>query len=167
MAYIIGQKIKNMKNLIQITIKRFFLLVLVWIGVASIQFSDAADELHRREVNQKNPGGKDLIMTFEETKREGDISTVKVTMTSGASVASAMFVMRGVYDIAKIRKMDYLIKLSEKEEDDGSWTHNFGFSNDSKVDPQKHFKLKDPLPDDDGFKFVAVKDFDLIFKGQK
>ncbi len=156
-----------MKNLIQIPIKRFSLLALMWIGVVSIQFSNAAEKLHRLEVNQKNPGGKDLIMTFEETKREGDISTVKVTMTSGASVASAMFIIQGVYEIAKIRKMDYLIKLSEKEEDDGSWTHNFGFANDSKVDPQKHFKLKDPLPDEDGFKFMAVKNLDMIFKGQK
>jgi hypothetical protein len=136
-------------------------------GAVSIQFSNAAENLHRREVNQKNPGGKDLVMTFEETKREGDISTVKITMTSGASVPSAMFILRGVYDIAKIRNMAFLIKLSEKEEDDGSWTYRFGFANDSKANPQKHFNLTEPLPDDEGYTFMAVKDFDMIFKGQK
>ena len=137
------------------------------LGVVPIQSANAAEKLHYREVNQKNPAGKDLIMTFEETKREGDISTVKVTMTSGASVPSAMFIMRGVYDIAKIRKMDFLIKLSEKQEDDGSWTYRFGFANDSKVKVQKHFNLKEPLPDDDGYTFMAVKNLDMIFKGQK
>ena len=136
-------------------------------GAIFIQPAIAAEKLHHREVNQKNPSGKDLIMTFEETKREGDISTVKVTMTSGGSVESAMFIMRGVYDIAKILKKDYLIKLSEKEEEDGSWTYRFGFANDSKIDPQKHFRLKEPLPEDEGYTFMAVKDLDMIFKGRE
>ena len=156
-----------MDNPSQSPTKRFALLALMLFGAFFFQPANADEKLHHSEVNQKNPGGKDLTMTFEETKREGDISTVKVTMTSGASVPSAMFIMRGVYDIAKIRKKGFLIKLSEKEEEDGSWTYRFGFANDSKVNPQKHFNLKEPLPDDEGYTFMAVKDLDLIFKGQK
>jgi hypothetical protein len=156
-----------MNNPSQNPTKRFALITLMCFSAVFIQPANAEEKLHHREVNQKNPGGKDLIMTFEETKREGDISTVKVTMTSGASVPSAMFIMRGVYDIAKIRKKHFLIKLSEKEEEDGSWTYRFGFANDRKVNPQKHFNLKEPLPDDGGFTFMAVRDFDMIFKRQE
>jgi hypothetical protein len=158
---------KFMNHLSQNSAKRIALITLMCFSAVFIQPANAEEKLHHREVNQKNPAGKDLVMTFKETKREGDISTVKVTMTSGASVPSAMFIMRGIYDIDKIRKKNYLIKLSEKEEEDGSWTYRFAFTNDMKVNPQKHFNLKEPLPDDGGFTFMAVMDLDMIFKGQE
>lgn len=158
---------KIMNNPLRNTLNYFRLLALLCCGPLAMQSAHASDKLYHREVNEKNPGGKNLVMTFEETKREEKTSTVKVTMASGGSVPSAMFLMRCVYDIANIRKMKYLIKLSEKEGEDGSWTYVFGFSNDTKVNTQKHFGLKVPLPDDEGYKFMAVKDLDMIFKGKQ
>src|SRR5688572_21682577 len=55
----------------------------------------------RREINEKNPGGKDLVMTFQELRRDEKTSTAKVTFVSGASVPSIMFIVRGFYDIAR------------------------------------------------------------------
>jgi len=127
----------------------------------------AAEKLHRREVNQKNPGGKDLVMTFEELRRDEKTSTAKVKHVSGASVPSIMFTVRGFYDIARARGATYFIKLKEWEDKDGGWMYLVGFSRDKNVDLQKYFGLTEPLPKNDEHEFMAVKDYDLIFKGQQ
>jgi hypothetical protein len=122
--------------------------------------------LHRREVNQNNPGGKDLVMTFEELQRDEKTSTVKVTHGSGASVPSIMFVVRGMYDIAQARGASHFILLKEWEDADGGWMYLAGFSRDENVDLQKYFGLSEPLPNDKQ-EFMAVKDYDLIFKARQ
>ena len=52
--------------------------------------------------------------------------------------------------------------LSETKEKDGSWIYVVGFSKDKKINIQDYFKLEKPLPDEDGYSFMAVKDLDLI-----
>lgn len=127
----------------------------------------AGEKLFHLEVNDKNPGGKDLVMSFEEVKREEKTSTVKVIMKSGASVPSAMFIMRGFYDLANKRKMRYFIKLSEKNEKDGNSIIVMGFSNDKSINVQEYFKLDKPLPKETEFEFEDVQDLDILFKGLK
>jgi hypothetical protein len=105
-----------------------------------------------------------MMMTFEELTRDEKTSTVKVTRSSGTSVPSAMFVLRGCYDIALARNAPYFINLKEWEAEDGSWMYLVGFSNDSSVDVARHFKLSEPLAKTN--RFLAVKDYDLIFKNQ-
>ncbi len=134
-------------------------LLLALSGVAK-----AEEPLLRREVNEKNPGGKDLVMTFQEMRRDEKTSTVKTTMKSGASVPSSMFIVRGFYDIANARGATYFIKLKDWEEPDGAWMYLVGFSRDKGIDPAKYFGLTEPLPKSDEQQFMAVKDFDLIFK---
>lgn len=108
-----------MKDQIKFSAKQSLLSAICLLAV-SIQSALAAGDLYHREVNQKNPGGKDLVLTFQELKHDQKTSTIKVTMTSGASVPSAMFIMRGFYDLALARKAEHFIKLSEKEEKNGS-----------------------------------------------
>jgi hypothetical protein len=136
--------------------------VLAFAFVADAQ---AADALYRREVNQKNPDGKDLVMTVEEVRRDEKTSTLKVTFTSGSSVPSIMLIVRGSYDIAQARSSRYFIKLKEWQADDGAWMYLVGFSNDKQVD-HKFFGLSEPLPKSDEHQFMAVEQFDPIFKGK-
>ena len=79
---------------------RTLLLTTLFFSLTFQPATRAADALYHREVNQKNPGGKDLVMTFQELRRDDKTSTVKVTFVSGASVPSIMFIVRGFYDIA-------------------------------------------------------------------
>lgn len=143
----------------------FSLVSVIIFGLSAM--TKAAEPLHHREVTQKNPGGKDLIITLTEVRREDKTSTVKVSFKSGASVASSMFVARGLYDIANLRKMAYFVKLSEWEAKDGSWMYVVGFSNDKTVDPSKFFQLDEKLPKSDKLEFMSVEEFDLIFKGKQ
>jgi hypothetical protein len=122
--------------------------------------------LYRREVNQKNAGGKDLIMTFEELRRDERTSTAKFKIVSGGSVGSAMLVTRGFYDIAKARGAAYFIKLREWEDEDGARMGLVGFSQDENINPQEYFGLKEPLPKDGEHRFFAVKHYEPIFRDE-
>jgi hypothetical protein len=57
--------------------------------------------------------GKPLKMTFTETKREGNESTVEVKLKSGGSVSASMFQAKGVCLIAKLRKAKYFWEKGE------------------------------------------------------
>jgi hypothetical protein len=56
---------------------------------------------------------KPLKMTFTETKREGNESTVEVKFKSGGSVSASMFQAKGVCLIAKQRKAKYFWEKGE------------------------------------------------------
>ncbi len=124
-----------------------------------------AAKLHRREVKQKGPDGRDIIMTFEELQRDEKTSTATVTSVGGGSVGSSMFVVRGAYDIAKARGAAYFVKLKEWEGENGAWMYLIGFA-DKEVNLQEYFGLKEPLADDPRHQFFAVGIYDRIFKDQ-
>jgi len=126
----------------------------------------AAVPLIRREVKQANPGGKDLVMTFEELSRDVKTSTAKVKRVSGASVPSAMFIARGAYDIARARGAAYFINLKEWDAEDGTRMYLIGFAPDKNVDPKTYFDLKEPLPADKRLLFLSVQAYERIFKDQ-
>jgi hypothetical protein len=140
------------------------LLVLTFVLVTTVGTpGEAADTLHRRDVKQVNPGGKDLIMSFEEVRRDEKISLAKVTFVSGASVPGSMFIVRGFYDIAKARGATHFIKLREWKAEDDSWMYLVGFSNSKDVVPKDYFKLAESVEP----KFMAVSDFDPLFRENK
>jgi hypothetical protein len=125
-----------------------------------------ADQLVHREVNQKNPAGKDLIMTFREVSRDERTSLAKVTFRSGASVPSSMFVARGFYDIAKARGAKYFINLKEWDGPDGDRMYLVGISNDRNVSIPQYFKLNEaPAPDQP--EFLSVDEFARVFGGRQ
>jgi hypothetical protein len=140
------------------------LSVLIFVLVTTLGSpSEAADALHRRDVKQINPGGKDLIMSFQEIRRDEKTSLAKVTFVSGASVPASMFIVRGFYDIARARGATHFIKLKEWQAKDGSWMYLVGFSNTNDIVPKEYFKLDESVEPE----FMAVADFDLLFKVNK
>jgi hypothetical protein len=139
-------------------------LLLCMLSALMLNVATAADTLHHREVNEKNPGGKDLIMTFEELRRDENTSVAKVTFVSGASVPTSMFIVRGFYDIARIRGTGYFVKLKEWHDKDGSWMYLVGFSNDDKVSIKEYFNLNTPGAQSNELQFMSVKDYALIFE---
>jgi len=124
----------------------------------------AAAPLIRREVKQASPGGKDLVMTFEELRRDAKTSTATVKHVSGASVPSAMFIARGAFDIAKARGAAYFINLKEWEAEGGARVYLIGFAPDKNVDPKTYFDLREPLPEDKRMLFLSVALYERIFK---
>ncbi len=124
----------------------------------------AVAPLHRREVNLKDPGGKDLIMTFEELSREERTSTATIQHLSGGSVGSSMFVIRGFFDIARARGAAYFIQLKSWEDEDGRLIFLVGFSDNKDIDPQEYFGLEEPIPEGPEHVFLAVKDCEFVFK---
>jgi hypothetical protein len=117
-------------------------------------------------VNQKDPDGKDIVMTFEELRRDEKTSTATVKTVGGGSVDSAMFVTRGAYDIAKARGAAWFINLKEWEAEGGARMYLIGFSQDKDINAKEYFGLKEPLPDDPKHRFSPVSAYERIFKDQ-
>lgn len=148
--------------------RMFYLLRMIALVAGAVTFTGAlgAESLHYREVDIKNPGGKDLIMKFEELRRDDKTSLARVTRVSGASVPSIMFTVRGFYDIARARGTAYFVTLKEWTAEDGSWMYLVGFANDDRVSLVEYFGLTEPLTTPGAGRFDAVKDYDVIFKSE-
>lgn len=151
---------------------RASIIVFILLTTALTSYAQAADALYHREVNEKNPGGIDLKMNVQELSRDEKTSTVKVTTVSGSPMPTIMVISRAFYDIARARGAKYFCNLKEWDDKKGARMYLVGFSNDKNVNLIKYFKLTEPLskPDDNDtndHEFLSVKDFDLIFKGEK
>jgi len=123
-----------------------------------------AEDLFRREVDQKYPGGKVLKMSFEETARDEKTSTAKAVVVAGAPLPAKVFMLRSAYLLAIERKSSHFIKLADIKEEDGSTTYKVGFTNDPAVDVVEYFKLEKPLPNEPGYQMQSVKDLEVLFK---
>jgi tRNA A-37 threonylcarbamoyl transferase component Bud32 len=125
-----------------------------------------AINLVRREVREKARDGRDIVMTFEELQRDERTSTVTLKTVGGGSVGSAMFEVRGNYDIAKARGAACFINLKGWEGKDGAWIYLTGFAPSKDVDPTTYFDLKEPLPAEKRHQFLSVKDYEPLFNRQ-
>jgi hypothetical protein len=126
----------------------------------------AVAPLIRREVRDKTRDGRDIVMTFEELQRDEKTSTVTVKTVNGGSVGSAMFEVRGNWDIAKARGAAYFINLKSWQGENGEWMSLVGFAPNKDINPQESFGLKEPLPDAPKHRPLRVSDYDRIFQGQ-
>lgn len=131
------------------------------------QAAAAGAPLIRREVKEKTPDGKDVAMTFEELRRDEKTSTATVKSVGGGSVASAMFITRGAYEIAKARGAAYFLNLKEWEAEAGQRMYLIGFAPDRNVDPKTYFDLKEPLPADKRLLFLSTALYDRVFQKQQ
>jgi hypothetical protein len=120
----------------------------------------SAEALYHREVDQRNPGGKDLIMSAQELRRDSKTSEIKVVFRSGASVPSSMFIVRALYDIALARKAKYFVKLRERKAEDGATIFLVGFSDTDKVEPSQYFGVPHI---ESGATFMSVEMYRPIF----
>lgn len=105
-------------------------------------------------------------ISLMETEREANFSIVRVIFKKGSSVGSSMFIFKGMYDIAKLRKNDYFFKAKEWEDENGDYFYKVYFFND------KNIPLKKLLGEDyseeaqelfDELGYQSVEDLDRMF----
>lgn len=128
--------------------------------------SPAPAPLIRREVNGETSDRRSIKMTFEELQRDEKTSTVMVKTVNGGSVGSAMFEVRGNWDIAKARGAAYFINLKSWQGENGEQMSLIGFAPDKNVDLKTYFDLKEPLPPDKRLLFLSVSAYERLFAGQ-
>ena len=80
-------------------------------------------------------------MEFREIERKVDESIVRVTFSSGGSVSSSMFVLKGSCAIAKSREAKFFRNVSETDGTGDEWVYTIAFAT-SPNDPS----LKIPSP---------------------
>ena len=125
-----------------------------------------ASKLYRREVREKARDGRDIVMIFEELQRDEKTSIVTVKSVGGGSVGSAMFDVRGNYEIAKARGAACFINLKAWEGEDGAWMYLTGFAPNKDVDPTTYFDQIEHLPAEKRHQFLSVKDYEALFNRQ-
>ena len=138
---------------------RRIVVLLLFIATCPIAYGV---ELWVDEVDIKSEDGKDLIMKFEEIERHANYSIVRVQYTSGASVPSVMFIVRGVYNIAKIRGKKYFVNLKEWHDPDGNWMYKEGFVDSKDINLFKMYGdgIKKDIEED---AFMSVEEYDLLW----
>ncbi len=122
----------------------------------------SSEKLWNDKVNIKSNDGKDLIMKFEEIERQEGYSIARVEFTSGASVPSIMFIVKGFYTIAKLRGKKYFINLQEWHDKDDNWMYKVGFVNAKNIDLIKTYG-SDIKSDLDLEAFMSVEEYDLLW----
>ena len=115
-------------------------------------------DLYVREVIEPDGAPKPLRMRFEEVERTSRHSIIQVTFTSGASVPSSMFIVRGMWDIARERGLPFFINLKEWKAPDGKWMYKVGFCDSNRVDVPSFFGES---PEE--VMFLSVAQFEPIF----
>jgi hypothetical protein len=154
---------ENKMNIDIIKIKS--IILITFISLSCISCANVKTNLYHEEVNIKAKEGKDLVMTFDELERHEKYSIAKVKHTSGAAVASAMFIVKGCYEIAKMRGDLYFANLKEWRDNEGNWLYKIGFSTDDKVDIKTYFGNDIDLKKD--ISFMSVKEFDRFWGKKK
>ena len=106
-------------------------------------------------------------MGFDEISREKKFSLVKVRHGEGMSVASSMFVMRGMYKIAQQRKCKIMFVSKEWEDKDQKRCDKVYEFNRARI-PLKRL-LGDDYSDEaqetfDESGYTKASEFDLFFK---
>ena len=149
----LASKVKVMK------VKTLIAQLLVIFTIPSLT---SAFELYHQEVNHKTKEGKDLIMTFDELERQEKFSIVRVKHSSGASVPSIMFVVKGCYEIAKLRKEKYFTNLKEWTDNQGNWLYKIGYTSDKSDDPKKNYGNDIDMTKD--LEYMSVEDLANIFE---
>jgi hypothetical protein len=130
---------------------------------APVDVPPNAIKLVRIEERGKTRDGRDFVMVFEELQRDEKTSTVTIKAVNGGSVGSAMFDVRGNYEIAKARGAACFINLKAWEGKDGARMYLTGFAPNKDVDPTTYFDLKEPLPAAKRHLFLSVKDYEPLF----
>ena len=114
--------------------------------------------LYRDEINlPPQGGGKGLVMTFTEVERHPRYSIVRVKYVSGSSVGSAMYVVKGCWEIARQRGLEYFINLKEWRDSEGNALFKIGFANDRTVDPRTYFDTD--IDPNKALIFLSVTDY--------
>ena len=72
--------------------------------------------------------GKQLKLTYTEVARNGDVSKVAVKFTSGGSVSSSMFQVRGDCLVAQARGAKYFWNVGEDRTEGDVWLSEVQFS---------------------------------------
>ena len=131
---------------------------MILLSVSGATVGARASDLYVLETDESSGSGKPLRMRFEEIEHAPRYSIVQVTHDSGASVPSVMFIVRGMWEMARQRGASFFIKLSERTTPEDKWLYKVGFADNDQIDVHSYFGESPTDP-----KFLSVRQYDSIF----
>ena len=154
-----------------------FIFVIIFLGNSCFNADSLTNTqtnlLYFKKVCQTNIKNsrsiKPLIMEWKEIKRYKNKSIIRSVFVSGASVASIMWEVRCVWEMAKERNAKYVYKLKSakqaknRNEKGRVYMQIIGFSNSTNINLNTYFqedKIEDTKP-------IRIAMFDILFDKQK
>lgn len=119
------------------------------------------------QVDSRDFGDTNCLMKIVELERNTNTSKLRLTYRKMASsVGSSLFLVRGFYEVAKARGVEYFINLKEWDDPEGGRIFIAGFTNKEDADLKKEFGEAFTYDNDHGQKrsFMSVSQFTPIFE---
>lgn len=120
-------------------------------------------------IDSRDYGDPNFLMKFEEISRTKNTSTVRITSQKASSVGSSLFIMKGFYEIAKVRGFKYFTSLDYKNLSREQGIYIGGFTNNKDADIKKEFGEQFSYENDYGQqrKIASVEQYDFLFDKTK
>lgn len=152
-------------------IHRFLTVIILGFAVVSSHGGTDSNAVTLVQIDSKDFGDTNSLFKIVEFERNTNISKLRLTKNIMAhqkmgSVGSSMFIMRGLYEIAKARGAEYFINLKEWDEKDGSWIYIVGFTNAQDADLKNEFGTEYDYKDEYGQKrgYMSVSKLKKFFE---
>lgn len=130
----------------------------------------ATNALPLVQIDSRDFGDTNCLMRLVEIERGTNTSKLRLTYQKlGSSVGSSMFVMRGFYEVAKSRGVEYFVNLKEWDDEQGGRIFVAGFTNAKDADLKKEFGPEYDYKNEFGQKrdFLSVSQFKPLFERQR
>jgi len=121
------------------------------------------------QIDSRDFGDTNCLMKIVELERNANTSKLRLTYQKmGSSVGSSVFIMRGVYEVAKARGAEYFINLKEWDDRNGGRIYIAGFTNRKDADLKKEFGEEFNYENESGQKrdFMSVSQLKILFAPQ-
>ena len=149
-------------------------LMLLLVLALAANGCDQRDGGESRESNlivldSEETGSAGLNMRLEELSRTRNSSSVRVTYQEGDSVPSSLFIVRGLYEIAKDRGFSYWLTLDRNKDSDGNTMYVVGFTNEEDPDIAAEFgdQYSDLNQNDPMHQIQSLEEYDILFNPEK
>jgi len=119
---------------------RFLIPVIPIVILITVYAGAATTPVTLVRIDSKDFGETNSLIQIEELERDANTSKLRMTHQKlGSSVGSSMFIMRGLYEVAKSRGAEYFINLKEWDDMEGGRIYIAGFTNTKDADLKKEF----------------------------
>ena len=121
------------------------------------------------QIDSRDFGDTNTLMKVVEVERNANTSKLRLTYKKlGSSVGSSMFIMRGVYEVAKARGAEYFINLKEWDDPNEGRIYIAGFTNTKDADLKKEFGEEFSYETEYGQKrgYMSVSQLRILFEAR-
>jgi len=146
---------------------RFLIPAFAIVILITVYAGAATTPVTLVRIDSKDFGDTNSLIQIEELERDANTSKLRMThQKMGSSVGSSMFIVRGIYEVAKARGAEYFINLKEWDDKEGGRIYVTGFTNTKDADLKQEFGAEYDYNNESGQKrgYMSVSQLKGMFE---